>query len=245
MALLNITNLHVTAEAVAILNGVNLAIQQGEVVALMGPNGSGKSTLANVLMGHPSYTITQGSVTYRGRDVLALKPEERAKRGLFLSFQYPQEVAGVTIGNFLRLAYNATHTPSLNVAAFLTLLKKKMDVLQMPHDFITRSVNEGMSGGEKKRGEMLQLAVLEPRLAILDETDSGLDIDALQTVAQTVQALRQEHATMSILLITHYQRILQYLPADRVAVMKKGTIVREGTQDLIQHIEEHGYRSFS
>lgn len=245
MALLNITNLHVTAEGAPILNGVNLAIKQGEVVALMGPNGSGKSTLANVLMGHPSYTITQGSVTYRGRDVLALKPEERAKRGLFLSFQYPQEVAGVTMGNFLRLAYNATHKPSLNVAAFLALLKKKMDVLQMPHDFITRSVNEGMSGGEKKRGEMLQLAVLEPRLAILDETDSGLDIDALQTVAQTVQALRQEHTTMSILLITHYQRILRYLPADRVAVMKKGTIVREGEQDLIQHIEEHGYRSFS
>lgn len=245
MALLSITNLHVTAEAAVILNGVNLTIKQGEVVALMGPNGSGKSTLANVLMGHPSYTITQGSVTYRGRDVLALKPEDRAKRGLFLSFQYPQEVAGVTIGNFLRLAYNATHTPSLDVAAFLALLKKKMDVLQMPHEFITRSVNEGMSGGEKKRGEMLQLAVLEPRLAILDETDSGLDIDALQTVAQTVQAVRQEHATMSILLITHYQRILRYLPADRVAVMKKGKIVREGEQDLIQHIEEHGYRSFA
>lgn len=245
MALLNITNLHATAEAAVILNGVNLTIKQGEVVALMGPNGSGKSTLANVLMGHPSYTITQGSVTYRGRDVLALKPEERAKRGLFLSFQYPQEVAGVTIGNFLRLAYNATHTPSLDVAAFLVLLKKKMDVLQMPHEFITRSVNEGMSGGEKKRGEMLQLAILEPRLAILDETDSGLDIDALQTVAQTVQALRQEHTTMSILLITHYQRILRYLPADRVAVMKKGKIVREGEQDLIQHIEEHGYRSFA
>lgn len=243
MPLLEIKNLHAEAQGTSILHGVDLSVNVGEVVALMGPNGSGKSTLANALMGHPSYKITQGSCTYHDRDLLALKPEERAKQGLFLSFQYPQEVAGVTIGNFLRLAYNATHKKQLAVVELLTLLKEKMDSLQIPHEFITRSVNEGFSGGEKKRCEMLQLVVLEPRLAILDETDSGLDIDALKTVAQAVMMLRRENKEMSVLLITHYQRILQYLPADRVAVMKKGRIVAEGKDELIQRVEQRGYRS--
>lgn len=241
--LLNITNLHASAEKAPILHGVDLRVDEGEVVALMGPNGSGKSTLANVLMGHPSYEVTKGEVVYRGGDLLALKVEERARQGLFLSFQYPQEVAGVTIGNFLRLAYNATHAQPLDVASFLSFLKEKLDLLQIPHTFMTRSVNEGFSGGEKKRGEMLQLAVLEPGLAILDETDSGLDVDALKIVAQAVTALRQANQKMSVLLITHYQRILQHLPADRVAVMKSGRIVAQGSSDLIRQVEHQGYRS--
>lgn len=243
MSLLEIKNLHTNIEGTPILHGVNLSVGAGEVVALMGPNGSGKSTLANVLMGHPSYEVTQGKVSYRNVDLLALKPEERAKRGIFLSFQYPQEVAGVTIGNFLRIAYNATQTKPLPVAAFITLLKEKMDLLNVPHDFMMRSINEGFSGGEKKRGEMLQLAVLEPRLAILDETDSGLDVDALKIVAQAATTLRQKNKKMSVLLITHYQRILQYLPADRVAIMKQGRIVAAGKSELIQQVEQTGYKS--
>lgn len=240
--MLEITDLQVRIDKKPILKGVSLAVAEGEVVALMGPNGSGKSTLANVLMGHPAYEVTQGSVTYNTQDVLAMKPEERAKAGIFLSFQYPHEVAGVTIGNFLRLAYNATRPSPLSVPDFITLLKAKMALLHMPPEFMTRSVNEGFSGGEKKRAEMLQLAVLEPSLAILDETDSGLDIDALRIVGEAVQAVRQHKPDMSILLITHYQRILQHLPADRVIVMREGKIVKEGDQAVLEQIEQHGYQ---
>ena len=244
MPLLEIKDLQAKTENTPILHGVNLSVQEGEVVALMGPNGSGKSTLAHVLMGHPLYTVTQGSVSYRGQDLLALKPEQRAHQGIFLSFQYPQAVAGVTIGNFLRLAYNATHPEPLAVAAFLALLKQKMDLLCMPHDFMTRSVNEGFSGGEKKRGEMLQLAVLEPRLAILDETDSGLDVDALKVVAQAVTTMRLQNGKMSVLLITHYPRLIEHVPADRIAVMKKGKIVAEGKGEIIQQVERQGFKSW-
>jgi Fe-S cluster assembly ATP-binding protein len=238
---LEITNLRVSAGGVPILRGVTCTVGEGELVALMGPNGSGKSTLAQVLMGHPSYEITGGQVTYQGRDLLGLKPEERARRGIFLSFQYPQEIAGVTIGNFLRTAYNATHSEGLGVADFLKLLRGKMDLLDMPADLITRSVNEGFSGGEKKRAEMLQLAVLQPRLALLDETDSGLDVDALATVARSIVTLRGQNPAMSLLLITHYRRILQHMPADRVLVMKKGRITVAGAGDLAKQIETHGY----
>lgn len=243
MSLLEIKNLYAKTENTSILHGTNLAINTGEVVALMGPNGSGKSTLAHVLMGHPLYEVTQGGVVYRGQDLLTLKPEQRAARGIFLSFQYPQEIAGVTVGNFLRLAYNATHREPLGVAAFLVLLRQKMDMLRMPHDFMTRSVNEGFSGGEKKRGEMLQLAVLEPRLAILDETDSGLDVDALRIVGQAVTTMQRQNEKMSVLLITHYQRILKYIPADRVAVMKKGKVVAQGQAELIEQVERDGFGS--
>lgn len=249
--LLAITNLRVKTENTEILHGVNLTVDSGQVVALMGPNGSGKSTLANTLLGHPSYEITQGKITYNNQDITELKPEERAQAGLFLSFQYPQEIAGVTIGNFLRLAYNATR-PSpkasagkrpLSVPEFIKLLKAKMDLLHMPHDFMTRSVNEGFSGGEKKRAEMLQLAVLEPKLAILDETDSGLDIDSLKIVAEAVNTIKQEHSAMAILIITHYQRILNHLPANRIAVMRAGTIIKEGDQTLLATIERDGYKT--
>lgn len=241
--LLAINNLRVKTENTEILHGVNLTVDRGQVVALMGPNGSGKSTLANTLLGHPAYEITQGKITYNNQDITELKPEERAQAGLFLSFQYPQEIAGVTIGNFLRLAYNATHTPALPIPAFIRLLKTKMDLLHMPHEVMTRSVNEGFSGGEKKRAEMLQLAVLEPKLAILDETDSGLDIDSLKIVAEAVNTIKQEQPTMAILIITHYQRILDHLPADRIAVMRAGTIIKEGDLSLLATIERDGYKT--
>lgn len=241
--LLAINDLRVKTENTEILHGVNLAINRGEVVALMGPNGSGKSTLANTLLGHPSYEVTQGKIVYTGQNITEFKPEERAKAGLFLSFQYPQEIAGVTIGNFLRLAYNATHTPALSVPDFIRRLKTKMDLLHMSHEVMTRSVNEGFSGGEKKRAEMLQLAVLEPKLAILDETDSGLDIDSLKIVADAIATIKQEQPELAILIITHYQRILNHLPADRIAIMRAGTIIKEGDQTLLATIEREGYRT--
>lgn len=241
--MLTISNLKAGIEERLILDGVSLSVRPGEVVALMGPNGSGKSTLAQVIMGHPLYHVTEGTIEYKRQDLLRLAPDERAKLGLFLSFQYPQEVAGVTIGNFLRVAYNAIHPP-LSVSDFLARLKAKMQLLQMSADFMTRSVNEGFSGGEKKRAEMLQLAVLEPDLAILDETDSGLDVDALRTVAAAVQTVKQLKPTMSIVCITHYQRILHYLTPDRIVIMQKGRIVHEGGYDVIETIEKSGYKAF-
>lgn len=243
MPLLTITNLHVSTENQPILRGVNLAVSAGEVVALMGPNGSGKSTLANTMLGHPAYEVTQGQIMYDGQDITHLKPEERSRAGLFLSFQYPPDIAGVTIGNFLRLAYNSIHQPALSVPEFIKILKAKMDLLRLPHDFMTRPVNEGFSGGEKKRAEMLQLAVLAPKLAVLDETDSGLDIDALKIVAAAGQTMRQEQPGLAILIITHYQRILNYLPADRIAVMRDGTIIKEGDHTLLAAIEREGYKT--
>lgn len=239
--MLKIVDLQARVGETPILRGVTLAVGAGEVVALMGPNGSGKSTLAQVLMGHPGYTVEAGQVQFRGEDLLALKPEERARAGLFLSWQHPQEVPGVTLGHFLRMAYNATHELQLSVPDFLVRLKEKMQLLQLPDDFMMRSVNEGFSGGEKKRAEILQLAVLKPRLAILDEPDSGLDVDALKVVAQALGAVRVEQPELSILLITHYQRILQHLPVDRVAVMRNGKIVKEGAAEVITQIETEGY----
>ncbi len=241
MSLLEIENLHVSVEGKAILRGVNLKINAGEALALIGPNGSGKSTLAHVLMGHPGYEVVSGTVRYDGVDLLALKPEERAAKGLFLSFQYPQTIAGVTVGNFLRLAYNSTHAQKLGVKEFVARLTQMMDVLTIPHEFMLRAVNEGMSGGEKKRLEMLQLLVLEPRLAILDETDSGLDIDALKVVAQAAVSVMKSWSDFSLLVITHYQRLLDYLPVQRVAVMRQGEIVTEGTTEILAQVEREGY----
>lgn len=240
--MLTINNLQAKTGDKEILRGVDLAVDVGEVVALMGPNGSGKSTLASVLMGHPAYEVTAGDVKFNTEDVLALKPEERAQRGIFLAFQYPQTVAGVSLANFMRLAYNAMHEKK-SVKDFVALLKAKMDLLELPHQFMVRSVNDGLSGGEKKKAEMLQLAVLEPKLAILDETDSGLDVDALKTVGRALQAIRQENPSMAVLIITHYQRILQHVPCDRVAVMRDGKIIKEGTADVLQQIEQGGYQN--
>jgi Fe-S cluster assembly ATP-binding protein len=241
MALLEIKNLAVSADGKQILQGVNLAVQAGEVMALMGPNGSGKSTLAHILMGHPEYVVTGGSVMYDGQDLLAMKPEERAKLGLFLSFQQPQTIAGVSVGNFLRLAYQARFDKQISVADFLKLLTATMAELKMPKEWMLRNVNVGFSGGEKKRLEMLQLAMLQPRLAILDETDSGLDVDALRAVGEGLAVLRQRRPEMSLLVITHYKRLLDYLPVDSVAVMKNGLIEQTGAADLVQNIEAHGF----
>lgn len=243
MQLLEITNLQARADGKDILHGISLSLDAGEAVALMGPNGSGKSTLAHILMGHPGYEVSGGQVKYDGQDLLAMKPEERAKAGLFLSFQYPQTIAGVTIANFLRLAYNSTHEEKLGVKQFVTLLKQAMDVLGLPQAFMARAVNEGFSGGEKKRLEMLQMLVLRPKMVILDETDSGLDIDALKIVGKAVSGLKEAHPQMGLLVITHYQRLLDYLPVDRLLVMRQGRVVQEGDLTLLQRIEEQGYAS--
>jgi Fe-S cluster assembly ATP-binding protein len=245
MPLLEIKNLHVVAEEnTPILHGINLRLDAGETAALMGPNGSGKSTLASVLMGSPAYRITQGHIRYQDQDLTSMSPEERAKAGLFLSFQYPQTIAGVSLRHFLRLAYNATHATSLSPHDFTPRLQEKCDLLGIPHEFLQRSVNEGMSGGEKKRAEMLQLAVLEPQLAILDETDSGLDIDALKVVAQAVTRLQQNNPALSVLIITHYQRLLNHVPTQRILILKQGRLVREGNHTLLPYVEQHGYQSF-
>lgn len=239
-----IKNLHARTEDTEILRGIDITVKPGEVVALMGPNGSGKSTLANLILGHPVYAVTEGSITWGNHDVLQLKPEERAKAGLFLSFQNPPEIAGVSIGNFLRLSYNATHSPQVGVKEFISLLRNTCELLNIPLEFTTRSVNEGFSGGERKRTELLQLAVLKPQLAILDEIDSGLDIDGLKMVGSTIAAIREQNLEMSLLLITHYQRLLDVIPADRVLVMKEGRIVQEGDMSVLHRIEQEGYHAF-
>ncbi len=244
MQSLDLQNLHVTVDGTEIIKGMNLVIPQGEVHALMGPNGSGKSTLANALMGHPRYKITKGSVTFDGQDVLSLAPHERAKLGLFLSFQYPVEVSGVSIQNFLRTAYNSLHGTKerpVNVGEFLKRLKEKMRLLGMDESFIKRSLNEGFSGGEKKRMEIVQLAVLEPKIAILDETDSGLDVDALKMVARGVNTLRGPNVGM--LIITHYSRVLQHIEPDVVHVMVNGKLVKSSGKELAHQIEERGYEA--
>ena len=234
-----IKDLHVSVEGQRILNGVNLVVKKGEVCALMGPNGSGKSTLAYTLMGHPKYTVDKGEAWYKGQNILELKPDERAKLGLFLSFQYPQEIPGVSVSNFLRTAYNAVKPNLISVPDFVKLLKEKMKLLKIDDSFSRRYLNEGFSGGEKKRAEILQLAVLQPEMAILDETDSGLDIDSLKIVAEGVNSMLNPN--FGALIITHYQRILSYVTPDRIHIMVKGRIVKSGGKELAHELEAKGY----
>jgi Fe-S cluster assembly ATP-binding protein len=245
MSQLEIKNLHVEIESKEILTGVNLTIRQGEVHAIMGPNGTGKSTLAYTLMGHPAYIITKGEILFDGQNINELSTEERSRLGLFLAFQYPVTISGVTVASFLRMALNARrkvadpNDKGIPILEFRKLLTEKMDFLEMDHSFAGRYLNEGFSGGEKKRAEVLQMAILKPTIAILDETDSGLDIDALKIVSEGVNALRQD--TMGILVITHYQRILNYIKPDYVHIMIDGKIVESGGADLALHLEEQGY----
>jgi Fe-S cluster assembly ATP-binding protein len=240
--LFEIDDLHVSVEGREILRGVNLTVCPGEVHALMGRNGSGKSTLANALMGHPKYVVTRGSVRLDDEDILSLKPDERARRGLFLAFQNPIAIPGVGTGNFLRAAVKAVHGgDAINAVQFRKELTARMSALQIDPSFATRALNEGFSGGEKKRAEMLQLAMLKPRLAILDEPDSGLDIDAVRIVSEGINAVHQEQPDTGILLITHYQRILNYVRPDTVHVMVKGRIVESGGDELVQELESAGY----
>ena len=236
----------VAEEELPILNGVDLEIGKGEIHAFMGPNGSGKSTLAKVLSGHPGYEVTSGSVVFRGSDLLEFEADERSQAGLFLAFQYPVEIPGVSIANFLRTAVQA-HQPEgeeLDIFDFSDILTERMELLEMDVSFAERHVNDGFSGGEKKRNEILQMAMLKPKLAVMDETDSGLDIDALQVVASGVNTLTEEDPEMSILLITHYQRLLDYIEPDRVHVMVDGHIVRSGGPEVAHTLEAEGYKDW-
>ena len=237
--MLKIENLRVEIDGQEIVKGLDLEVGEGEIHAIMGPNGSGKSTLANVLMGHPRYEVTSGSITFRGEDVFELEPDERAKLGMFLAFQYPSEVPGVSVANFLRTAVNSVREEQLSPMDMYRLLQEKMKIMQMDPKFAERYLNEGFSGGEKKRNEILQMLMLEPKLAIMDETDSGLDIDALQVVARGVNELRAPE--FSAVIITHYQRILRYIEPDRVHVMLDGRIVTSGGKDLAHELEDKGY----
>jgi Fe-S cluster assembly ATP-binding protein len=239
--MLKIENLHAKIEDKLILNGLDLELAEGEIHALMGPNGSGKSTLANVLMGHPSYEVTGGRVSFRGVEILELPPEERAALGLFLAFQYPVEVPGVTVGKFLKRSAEILRGQegAMNVSLFIKEMREAMDYMGIDQNFINRYLNEGFSGGEKKRMEILQMLILRPRLAVLDETDSGLDIDALKVVARGVNRMRGEN--YSTLVITHYQRILDHVKPDKVHIMYKGKIVRSGGPELVGELERRGY----
>jgi Fe-S cluster assembly ATP-binding protein len=236
---LEIQNLHVRTEDREILRGVDLTVSKGETHALMGPNGSGKSTLANTIMGNPSYEITEGRVLLNGEDLTEADPDERARAGLFLAFQYPATIPGVSVANFLRTAVNAGRDEPIRVKDFGALLRRNMELLKIDPAFNKRYLNEGFSGGEKKRAEILQLAMLEPQVAVLDETDSGLDIDALRIVSEGVNALRD--AERGFLVITHYTRILRYIRPDYVHIMLNGRIVREGGSELADDLEEKGY----
>jgi Fe-S cluster assembly ATP-binding protein len=236
---LEIQNLHVRVEDREILHGVDLAVSKGETHALMGPNGSGKSTLANTLMGNPNYEVTEGRIMLNGEDLTEADPDERAKAGLFMAFQYPATIPGVSVANFLRMAVNARREDPIKVKEFGAMLKENMEILRIRREFTSRYLNEGFSGGEKKRAEILQLAMLQPDFAILDETDSGLDIDALRIVADGVNAMRGDDR--GFLIITHYTRILEYVKPDFVHILIDGRIVREGGAELATELEEKGY----
>ena len=241
--MLNIKDLYTAVENKKILEGLNLNVKAGEVHAIMGPNGSGKSTLANILAGKDGYQVTKGSVLYEDKNLLELSPEERARKGVFLAFQYPVEIPGVNNIYLLKAALNAIRKhkgePELDAMEFMSLVKEKMKLVQMNEDLLTRSVNEGFSGGEKKRNEVFQMAILEPKLAILDETDSGLDIDALRIVAEGVNSLRNKER--AFILVTHYQRLLNYIKPDYVHVLGKGKIIKSGGPELALELEEKGY----
>jgi Fe-S cluster assembly ATP-binding protein len=245
MSELDIRNLHVSIEGREILKGVNLLVRQGEVHALMGPNGTGKSTLAYTLMGHPNYTVTEGEVWFKGQNILELEADQRSHLGLFLAFQYPVAIPGVSMANFLRAAINAqrksanSQDKGISIPEFRKLLKEDMDLLKMDHTFAGRYLNEGFSGGEKKRAEVLQMAVLRPEIAVMDETDSGLDIDALRIVSEGINTLAGPK--VGVLVITHYQRILNYIKPEFVHIMLDGRIVESGGPDLALHLEEQGY----
>lgn len=245
MSHLEIKNLHVAIDGKEILKGLSLAVNQGEIHAIMGPNGTGKSTLAYTLMGHPHYTVTQGEILFKGQNVLELEPDERSRLGMFLAFQYPVAIPGVTVANFLRTAINARrrvadpNDKGISIAAFRKMLTEKMTMLKMDPSFAGRYLNDGFSGGEKKRAEILQMATLTPEIAILDETDSGLDIDALRIVAEGVNALSGPE--LGVLVITHYQRLLNYIKPDFVHIMLDGRIVESGGANLALHLEEQGY----
>ena len=241
--MLTIRNLHAGIEGKEILKGINLEIKQGEVHAIMGPNGSGKSTLASVIAGRPEYEVTQGSVDFLGKDLLALSPEKRAGEGLFLAFQYPIEIPGLSTTNFIKTAVNEVRKyrslPTLDAVAFLRLMKEKMTLMGIDQTLLSRSLNEGFSGGEKKRNEIFQMAMLEPKLAILDETDSGLDIDAIRIVANGVNKMRNKNN--AVLVVTHYQRLLDYIIPDFIHVLYNGQIVKSGTKELALELEKRGY----
>jgi Fe-S cluster assembly ATP-binding protein len=246
--ILKISDLHakVADEDIDILHGVDLDLHKGEIHAIMGPNGSGKSTLAKILAGHPGYEVTKGSALYKGEDLLELEPNERATAGVFLAFQYPVEIPGVSIANFLRTALQARLGPDeeLDLFDYSDALMERMELLDMDPAFAERPVNDGFSGGEKKRNEILQMAMLKPALALMDETDSGLDIDALQIVAKGIRTLADENPDMTVLMITHYQRLLNYITPDKVHVMVAGRIVRTGGPEVALDLEEKGYEEF-
>jgi Fe-S cluster assembly ATP-binding protein len=242
-ALLKITNLHaeIAEDGTEILKGVDLELNEGEIHAIMGPNGSGKSTLSKVISGHPAYEVTDGEILFRGESVLDMEPDERARAGIFLAFQYPVEIPGVSVANFMRTALSAKRGEEVDVFDFQDELEARMAMLEMDPAFALRSVNEGFSGGEKKRNEILQLAMLEPTLAVMDETDSGLDIDALKIVTAGINKIKAERPDMAVLLITHYQRMLNYITPDVVHVMVDGRIIRSGGAELALELEERGY----
>ena len=237
--MLEIRDVHVSIEGKEILKGVSLEVKRGEVHALMGPNGSGKSTLSFVLMGHPKYKVTKGEIFFEGKDITDATADERARMGLFLGFQYPTEISGVSLFNFLKTAYNSSREEKVSSMEFREMMKDKMDLLGVHEDFVKRYLNEGFSGGEKKRGEILQMAVLEPKVMVLDETDSGLDVDSLKIVSNGINKVASKEN--GILLITHYQRILKYIKPDFVHVMIDGRIAKSGDHRLAQELEDKGY----
>ncbi|HEX8208772.1 MAG TPA: Fe-S cluster assembly ATPase SufC [Longimicrobium sp.] len=241
--LLKITNLHaeIAEDGTEILKGLDLELHAGEIHAIMGPNGSGKSTLSKVISGHPAYEVTDGDILFKGESVLDMEPDERARAGIFLAFQYPVEIPGVSVANFMRTALNAKRGEEVDIFDFQDELEGRMGMLEMDPAFAMRSVNDGFSGGEKKRNEILQLAMLEPQLAVMDETDSGLDIDALKIVTSGINKIKDERKDMAVLLITHYQRMLNYITPDRVHVMVDGRIIRSGGPELALELEERGY----